>query len=187
MRPLYVSPCSNSLGLHPGTMKGSRNSSHNNDGKMNFFWWLQLQDWSQLMDICTQTSVERAPTASPSKHWEERFRGGALRSFLRGEWPLCASCQLSAKGGSLLPVNGLSLATVKKTLTRHGPPTMAAGVMMPVWPRWEEVERRNPKEEHSCAHPLGSISAWKHPRLWCWPPPGECEWQLKFRFFTLNL
>lgn len=63
---------------------------------------------------------ERTPQGSPKSlqsKYSERTISEAVFSApsYRGEWPLCATCQLSANGRSLLQVNGLSLAAAKKT------------------------------------------------------------------------
>lgn len=96
---------------------------------------------------------------------EDHFRSSVLSSFLLGgEWPLCATCQLSANGRSLSQVNGLSLATVSKRHTNvpwpchNGCAGNLPSLMMPVWPRLKEVGSRNPKEAHSCSNPPLPIS-----------------------------
>lgn len=63
-----------------------------------------------------QTDTERASRVSPSKYSGRTISAAVFPApSYRGEWPLCAACQLSANGRSLLQVNRLSLATVKKT------------------------------------------------------------------------
>lgn len=70
------------------------------------------------MEICEldQMDTEDASKVSPSKYSERTISEAAFSApSYRGEWPLCATCQVSANGCSLLQVNRLSLATVKKT------------------------------------------------------------------------
>lgn len=70
------------------------------------------------MEICQleQMDIDRASKVSPSKYSERTISEAVFSApSYQGEWPLCATCQLSANGCSLLQVNRLSSATVKKT------------------------------------------------------------------------
>lgn len=105
----------------------------------------------------------------PKSVWQNIHRGPFPKQCSQllptgGEWPLCATCQLSANGRSLLQVNGLSLATVSKRHTNvpwpchNGCAGNLPSLMMPVWPRLKEAGSRNPKEAHSCSDPPLPIS-----------------------------
>lgn len=124
------------LGLHPNIIKRNPppSSLHwknlNKDEKTAATKRLKLPltvtapAWQQVSPIILpmksaqleQTDTARASRVSPSKYSGRTISAAVFSApSYRGEWPLCATCQLSANGRSLLQVNRLSLATVKKT------------------------------------------------------------------------
>lgn len=95
---------------------------------------------------------------------EDHFRGSVLSSFLP-EW-MASLCNLPTICQWTLSFTS-EWTEFSHSLKRHtnvpwprhnGRAGNLPSLMMPVWPRLEEVESRNPKEAHSCANLPSHIS-----------------------------
>lgn len=127
-------------------------------------YWLPMKSLHGDLLVGANGHCEGIQSLSIKIFREDHFRGSVLSSFLPGwmaslcnlpticQWPLSFTSEWTEFSHSLKRHTNVPWPH------HNGRAGNLPSLMMPVWPRLEEVESRNPKEAHSCTDPPLSIS-----------------------------